>query len=71
MDAEIAERLAARDQLRRKLALAKTPEQRMADMARMQQAMWETMRRSPEGYRHFLRRNFKARAISAPISHVR
>lgn len=71
MDSEIAEKLAARDRLRRKVALAKTPEQRMADMARMQRAMWQTLRGSPEGYRHFLRRNFKARAISAPITHVR
>ena len=71
MNDETAAQLAARDRLRRKLALRKTPAQRVADMARLQEAMWATLRRSPEGYRHFLRRNFKARAISAPITDVR
>ena len=71
MDDKIAAQLAARDRVRKSLALAKTPAQRMADMARLQQAMWATLHRSPEGYRHFLRRNFKARAISKPITDVR
>jgi len=71
MDDEIAAQLAARDRLRRKLPLRKTPAQRMADMAGLQEAMWATLRRTPDGYRHFLRRNFKARAISAPITDVR
>src|SRR5206468_2212268 len=63
---DIAEQLAARDRLRRKLALQKTPEQRMADMARLQAAMWAALQRSPEGYARFMRRNFKARAIAVP-----
>jgi hypothetical protein len=60
---EIAEQLARRDRYRRHLALQKTPEERMADMARMQQRMWTTLSQSPVGYAHFLRRNYKARAI--------
>lgn len=61
---DIAEQFSRRDRFRRKLALQKTPAQRMADMARRQQMMWATLQRSPNGYAHFLRRNFKARAIS-------
>jgi len=68
---DIASRLRARDRFRKKLSSLKTPEQRMAEMSRLQQAMWETLRRSPEGYSHFIRRNFKARRISAPITHAR
>jgi hypothetical protein len=60
---DLAEQLARRDRLRRALALQKTPEQRMEEMDILQKSMWETLMRSPEGYAHFLRRNFKARAI--------
>ena len=63
---DIAARLAARDRYRRRLALRKTPEERMAEMARLQEAMWARLRSSPEGYAHFLRRNYKARAIPMP-----
>jgi hypothetical protein len=60
---QLAEQLARRDRLRRKLALAKTPAQRMQDMQKLQDRMFATLRSSPAGYAHFLRRNFKARAI--------
>jgi hypothetical protein len=60
---DIREQLAIRDRFRRKLALRKTPEERLRDMARLQERMWGTMKSSPDGYLHFLRRNFKARAI--------
>jgi hypothetical protein len=60
---DLAHQLAVRDRFRQKLAARMTPEQRMRAMARLQEAMWETFRRSPDGYAHFLRRNFKARAI--------
>jgi hypothetical protein len=65
---ELAEQLARRDRVRRFLAMKKTPEQRMTDMAKLQRAMWERMRSSPEGYAHFLRRNFKARAIDVKLT---
>jgi len=61
---DIEEQLAIRDRYRRKLALLKTPEERMRDMARMQEYAWEILRKSPSGYAHFIRRNYKARAIS-------
>ena len=60
---DLAEQVAIRDSFRRKLALRQTPAERMAAMARLQEATWEILRRSPEGYARFLRRNFKARAI--------
>ncbi len=61
MDQDIAEQLAIRDRFRRKMALRKTPEQRMREMAERQRALAGRM--SPEGYAHFIRRNFKKRAI--------
>jgi hypothetical protein len=60
---DIAEQFALRDRFRRKLALAKTPEERMREMAIRQRAASEWAVRSSEGYKHFMRRNFKARAI--------
>lgn len=67
---DLAEQFARRDRLRRKLALEKTPEQRMRDMARLQERMWATLRSSPDGYAHFLRRNYKARAIKVRDPHA-
>lgn len=60
---DISQQLAARDRLRRRLALQATPAERVRDMMRLSQATWDLLRRSPEGYAHFLPRNFKARAI--------
>jgi len=42
----------------------------MADMARLHQAMWATLMSSPDGYAHFLRRNYKARAVRPPDQHA-
>jgi hypothetical protein len=61
---EIAAQLAIRDSYRRKLSLAKTPEQRMREMAEMQKAAFARLRESPEEYAHFLRRNYRARSVS-------
>lgn len=60
---DISQQLVARDRMRRRLALQATPEERVRDMMRLSQETWDLLRRSPEGYAHFLRRNFKARAI--------
>ncbi len=64
MDKEIERQLAIRDSYRRKLAWAKTPEQRMREMREMQKAAFEVMRQNPVGYAHFLRRNYRKRSIS-------
>ena len=55
---------------RRKLAWRKTPQQRMREMELLQERMWATLRGSPQGYQHFLRRNFKARAIRLQRPHA-
>jgi len=67
---DISAQLAVRDRYRRRIALQKTPEQRMADMARLQKAAWDMLQSSPEGYARFLRRNYKARAIPLPKTNV-
>lgn len=67
---DIAAQLARRDRLRRRLALQKTPEQRMQDMAQLQKSMWATLLSSPEGYAHFLRRNYRARAVRRRDHHA-
>ena len=63
---DMAEQFARRDRYRRKLAWAKTPEQRMTEFFERQARAAERMRQNPEGYAWFLRRNYKKRAIHIP-----
>ena len=63
MDEEVARLFAIRDSFRKKLAARETYSQRMQKMAILQEATWKALRASPTGWAHFLRRNFKARAI--------
>ncbi len=63
MDDDLSEQLARRDRLRKHLAAQATPSERLRDMARLQQRSWDLLRMNPEGYAHFIRRNFKARVI--------
>jgi hypothetical protein len=58
-----AQQLNRRDRLQRQLAARATPAERVRDLARLQEATWAILRPSLAGYAHFLRRNFKARAI--------
>jgi phenylacetate-coenzyme A ligase PaaK-like adenylate-forming protein len=67
---DITEQFARRDRFRRKMQWLKTPSQRMADMARLQQNSWRVLKNSPAGYARFLRRNFKARAIEVRDLHA-
>lgn len=60
----IADQLAIRDRFLRHSRQNQSPAERMADMMRLQEATWNLLRQSPEGYAHFIRRNFKARAIT-------
>jgi len=62
---DLSEQLARRDRFLKHLASQATPSERLRDMARLQETSWEMLRRSPEGYVRFLRRNFKTRAIRA------
>jgi len=61
MDEPISEALARRDRFRKALNARRTPQERLAAM----RALQESAVMSPEGYAHFMRRNFKARAIDA------
>jgi hypothetical protein len=63
MDEEIAQQFARRDRLRKKLAARETYSERMQKMAALQETTWKALQASPTGWAHFLRRNFKARAI--------
>jgi hypothetical protein len=60
---DVSRQTLLRDRLRRKLAAAQTPRQRLEEMARLQEATWRMLRANPSGYARFLRRNYKARAI--------
>jgi hypothetical protein len=63
MDEDIAEQFARRDRMRKKLAARESYSERMQKMAVLQEATWKALRSSPTGWAHFLKRNFKARAI--------
>jgi hypothetical protein len=63
---DIAEQLAKRDRFLKHRQMQMTPEQRMEEMQRRQEQARATPM-SPEGYRKFLARNYKQRAIDVPI----
>ena len=60
---DIAEKLAIRDSFLRKMAAKQTPDERMREMRRMQQAAWERLQRIPEAWELYKRRQLKKRAI--------
>ena len=62
-DAEIAKAMQARANLQRHLTLDESGEQRLERFVRLQQAAFELLRSSPEGYQHFLKRNMRLRRI--------
>lgn len=55
--------LATRDRFLRKLRERETPEQRLERFRELQNAAWEILRSSPEGYQAFLRRNYRKRRV--------
>jgi len=55
--------LAARDRIRRSLALRMSPAERLAAMRRLLEQSRAILERHPDGLAHFHRRNFAARAI--------
>jgi hypothetical protein len=59
---DLDEQLARRDRFLRQRSAQLTPAQRLEEMSKLQRRTWELLRSSQEGYAHFLRRNFKARA---------
>jgi hypothetical protein len=63
MDEDIAEQLAIRDSYRRKLHARMTPEERMAKFWELQEFLFDQLKRSPNAYEWFWRRNIAKRAI--------
>ena len=60
---DIAQKLAIRDIFLRKMAAKQTPDEQMRDMWQMQQASWERLKRIPQAWDLYKRRQFKKRAI--------
>ncbi len=63
---ELDDQLASRDRFLKRRWATLTPSQRFQEMMQLQERSWNLLRSNPEGYQHFLRRNFKARAIDVP-----
>ncbi len=58
---DIAAAVQKRKQFERRLRSSETPEERLARFAELQRRCFAILEASPEGYRHFLRRNFHCR----------
>jgi len=67
----LSKQLAIRDRMRKRLTAQSTPAERLEKMLRLQRRAWDLLQQSPQGYAHFLRRNFKARAIAIPQDQYR
>lgn len=55
--------LAARDRHLRSRVLALTPSERLAAMRALVASSWAALQRHPEGMAHWLRRNYRSRAV--------
>jgi hypothetical protein len=58
--------LTPRDRHLRSHALSLTPSERLAAMRAVLVSSWATLQRHPEGMAHWLRRNYRARAVRGP-----
>ena len=52
-----------RTQYMRRLSEKRSPSERLAEFARLQQASFRLLRESPHGYEHFVRRNLESRRV--------
>jgi hypothetical protein len=59
-----AEEIARVERYRRKLMWMKTPRERLQLLEKLQKEAWAILRSSPQGYAHYLRRNYKKRATN-------
>ncbi len=59
----ISQAIRRRSEYARRVGDARTPGQRLADFARIQQVAFSILRASPNGYHHFVRRNYRARRV--------
>ena len=58
---EIQDAIERRDRYRRRYELRRSPGERLAAFYELQQTAFALLRASPEGYQHFLRRNYASR----------
>ncbi|MEX0671169.1 MAG: hypothetical protein WD060_12000 [Pirellulales bacterium] len=56
--------LSARDRHAAAASLVRSPEERLQAMQELIAGSWAMLEANPEGLAHFLRRNYKARAIA-------
>lgn len=63
---DIAERIAARDRVRRRVALQMTAEERIMRMRQLHEWGLARLAENPSGLQNFIRRNLTKRAISRP-----
>lgn len=60
---DVSTALKSRSKAQQHLRKHETAEQRLARFARLQQASMKLLRSSPDGLRHFLRRNMTSRRV--------
>lgn len=60
---DIASAIETRTRFERRLRSNESPEERLARFSRLQRQMFDLLRASPDGYRHFLRRNLQSRRV--------
>ena len=60
---DLASQIARRDHFLRSRWRQLPIAERIREIAKQQQKSWDLLQLTPKGYEHFLRRNFKARAI--------
>jgi hypothetical protein len=58
---EIQAAIDRRTRYARRVRARRTPDERIEAFVRLQRAAFQLLESSPDGYRHFLRRNFHAR----------
>ncbi len=63
----IAQQLEIRDRVMRRVYQAMTPHERIARWAVLHEAAMARLEASPEGYRRFIQRNMRQRAVA--VSH--
>lgn len=58
---DISSAIEARRRFERRLRSSESPEQRLARFVRLQRRSFELLHASPDGFQHFLRRNYRSR----------
>ncbi len=67
---EVSQKLEIRDSFVRKISARQTPDERMREMWRMQQASWEKLKRTPSAWNLYIRHQFKQRAVDVRCEYL-